>query len=131
MQLKHRRVLLSGSKMLSFLKVMYYFGYLPFHWTSAADVESGNPYFKISITKSNLILIFDFLMALTIPAYFSIWHWLHVDGFDMRLLLTGGYYVGLHDGKVTTTLSQTSSIIVPCFFFWSYSAFGEPNFKDS
>jgi len=40
--------------MLRFLKVMYHFGYLPFHWINGEDAEADNPVFKISRAKSIL-----------------------------------------------------------------------------
>jgi hypothetical protein len=107
----------NDDRMLSFLRMMYYFGLLPINWitTDEADLK-----FEISTLKSLVMLIFDILVASMIPAYFCIWHWLNIEGFKFTQLLDLNYYVSLNGGFVTTALCQLVYITFPVTMLWVY-----------
>ena len=73
-----RKLEMINSKMISFLKVMYYFGYLPFTWTSIDDPQYDEVKFEISNVKTFLMLILDLALGLLVPFYFILWHWLNL-----------------------------------------------------
>lgn len=108
--------------MIAFLRVMYYFGYLPFNWKGGDDEVR----FEISKLKLCLMFAFDFALALWIPLYFVIWHRINLgDAFDLSLLLRPSYYVDLNDGVITTAISQMSYVSAALWLFWLYSYVGE------
>ena len=83
-----RKLEMINSKMISFLKVMYYFGYLPFTWTTIDDPQYDEVKFEISNCKTILMLTYDFIIGLLVLFYFYLWHWLNLGkDFDMTLLL--------------------------------------------
>ena len=93
--------------LMTLLKMMYYFGYLPISWVSTKDPEYCEIAFRISIWKTILMLIFDLLLSLLIPTYFYLFHVLNKDeNFDLRQLWSPSYYISLNDGIMTTTFSQ-------------------------
>ncbi len=113
---------IANPAMLTFLKVMYYLGYLPFTWFD----ESNPEIFKISNWKTFFILIFDFLLGLIIPAYYYFWFHFNMGlNFDMNSLLNPSYYNDINDGLVTTALSQFIYVAVTTICFWVYSLVGE------
>jgi len=108
--------------MLTFLKVMYYLGYLPFSWFS----EDSPEFFKVSNWKTFFMLLYDLLLALLVPAYYYFWHIYNFgNDFDTSLLLKPSYYIGLYDGVVTTALSQIVFVACLCFAFWTFAYIGK------
>jgi hypothetical protein len=107
---------------LSFVKAMYYFGYLPFSWLERGESE----FFKINAKKTLIIFLFDLLLALMVPLYFYLWHLLNItENFEMSLLLKPSYYTELNDGVITTTLSQLVYVAFVSIGFWAFSFVGE------
>ena len=112
-------------RMMAFLKIMYYFGYLPINWKNEDDPSFDEIKFEISKVKTVVMFVADFALALWIPLYFYIWHWINLGpDFDMGLLLMPSYYVDLNDGVITTALSQTAYVMIAIFIFWLYSVIG-------
>ena len=119
--------------MNKWLKVMYYFGYLPFHWNKAAadgdaiaDSESvDQTKFRISRAKTIIILVFDFLLAFLAPMYFVFWHWINIDDFEFSQMFRASYFVQLNGGTVTTALTQLTAIVITSCMFWIFAAFGK------
>ena len=112
-------------RMMAFLKIMYYFGYLPINWKNEDDPSFDEIKFEISKVKTVVMFVADFALALWIPLYFYIWHWINLGpDFDMGLLLMPSYYVDLNDGVITTALSQTAFVMIAIFIFWLYSVIG-------
>ena len=123
-KISDKRRTIESSSLLSFLKVMYFTGFLPIKWTSC-DVHDKPDIFEISWLKTTLMIILDFFVALTIPAYLFFWHWLNIDSFDLHQLLTAKFYLEVNDGIVTTTLCQFVYITYPCCIFWIYGTVGK------
>lgn len=112
--------------MIRWLKVMYYFGYLPFHWSKDAhESELPDSKFRVSRAKTIVILIFDFLLALLAPTYFCLWHWINIEDFDMSRLLHASYYIQMNKGVVTTALTQFAAILFTSSMFWIFATFGK------
>jgi len=112
--------------MTAFLKVMYYFGYLPFTWTAEDDPNFEAVKFEVSKLKMSLMLAFDFALALCIPFYIFVWHKINLgDDFDCALLLRPSYYVRLNDGVVTTAISQIVFMAAALWMFWIHSYVGK------
>jgi len=111
------------SPMLGFLKVMYFTGYLPIRWTDQKDGEQEC--FEISWLKTILLIVFDFLMAMIIPAYVCLWHWLNIAGFEINQLFSVKYYMEFNDGSFTTTICQLVYVTYPFFIFWIYGIIGK------
>jgi len=108
--------------MLRFLKIMYFSGLLPVNWTAQKD---GNQIgFEISSMKTILMIVGDLFIAMIIPAYICLWHWLNITGFDFSQLLTAKFYMEVNDGAVTTTICQLVYINFPICVFWIYGIVG-------
>ena len=113
----------SSSSLLRFLKVMYFFGFLPFNWTKWISDEQQIR-FKISRLKTLLVFFIDLLGAALIPTFIFVWYMLNIDGFDSGRLLTLKHYLDVNEGSATTALCQLTYIIYPCCIFWIYGAVG-------
>ena len=112
-------------RMMAFLKIMHYCGYLPIKWKAEDYPSFDEIKFEISKVKTVVMFVADFALALWIPLYFYIWHWINLGpDFDMGLLLMPSYYVDLNDGVITTALSQTAYVMIAIFIFWLYSVIG-------
>jgi len=114
-----------GSGLLRLLQLMYYLGFLPVEWmTNTNGSVTG---FKICRVKSVFMITVDTLLALLIPAYFCLWHWLNVEDFDLARIWKISYYQQLNDGTVTTTLCQLLYVGFPSSIFWIYFKTGKLN----
>ena len=120
---KVRPMKTKGSGLLRILKLLYYFGFLPVRWTT--DGNGSVTGFEISRVGSILMIILDSLLALLIPAYFCLWHWLNIENVDLTKIWKISYYQELNDGTVTTTLCQILYIGFPSGLFWVYCKTGE------
>ena len=113
-------------RMMAFLKIMHYCGYLPINWKAEDDPSFDEIKFEISKLKTVVMFVADFALALWIPLYFYIWHRINLgEDFDMSLLLKPSYYVGLNDGVVTTAISQMIYMTFAVWIFWLYSFIGQ------
>jgi hypothetical protein len=112
----------NDDRMLSFLRMMYYVGFLPINWITTDETDLK---LEMSTLKSIVMLIFDILVASMIPAYFFIWHWLNIEGFKFTQLLDLNYYISLNEGFVTTALCQLVYIAFPVTTFWVYCWIGK------
>jgi len=122
-KISDRKLKEEPSSLLQFVKLMYFLGYLPIKWTKQINGEKRQ--FEISWPRTILVIILDFLMALIIPAYGWLWHWLNFDNFDLGRLLTVNYYLELNDGNVTTALCQLAYIAFPSSIFWVFGTVGK------
>ena len=112
--------------MMAFIRVMYYFGYLPFSWVSQLDPEYLDIKFRISNWKTFILLTFDLLLALTVPLYFYLFNIVNVDpNFDPRQFLKPKYYIDMNDGLVTNALSQLIYVYTLAIGTWSFSYMGK------
>ena len=112
------------SSLRQFLRMMYFFGFLPINWMDHHR-EGEQCMFEISRTKTILLFILDFFLASIIPAYTCVWHWLNIDGFDLRQLLTVKYYLDLNGGNATNTLCQLVYVVFPSCVFWIFITVGK------
>lgn len=118
-----------NGSMMAYLKVMYYFGFLPFSWVSERDPEHYEFKFRISGLKTFIMLMMDLLLSLLVLAYFYVFNILNVDpNFDPRQLLNPSYFLALNDGVMTTSLTQMVFVAILLVGSWAYSLTGKSVF---
>ena len=109
--------------LITFIKVMYWFGYLPFSWVSEKDPEYFEIKFRISSTKTCIMLIVDLLLAMLIPLYFYLFNVLNVDpDFNPKQYLNPKFYID--DGIVTSAMSQMIYLNILVVGAWAFSFTG-------
>ena len=114
-----------NGSMMTYLKVMYYFGFLPFSWVSERDPEHFEIKFRISGLKTFIMMMIDLLLSLLVPAYLYVFNILNVDpNFDPKKLLSPNYYLSLNDSVITTTLTQVVFVAFIVVSFWAYPLTG-------
>ena len=114
-----------NQSMVNYLKLMYYFGYLPFSWVSERDPEYVEIKFRISKFKVFIILTFDILLSLLLPAYFYLFNILNVDpNFNPKRLISPDYFYVINDGVETTAITQMAYVCILILGSWAYSHTG-------
>ena len=113
-------------KLLRYLKVMYFLGYLPISWKTSKDPCDDEKFFQNSTVKSFVMFFIDSALAMNFLVLYYIWHLLNMGkDFDLSLIWTPKYIVGIYDGVVTTALSQLFYFMFPNMIFWMYTYFGK------
>ena len=111
--------------LITFIKVMYWFGYLPFSWVSEKDPEYSEIKFRISSIKTCIMLIVDLLLAMLIPLYFYLFNVLNVDpDFNPKQYLNPKFYIDMNDGIVTSAMSQMIYVNILVVGAWAFSFTG-------
>ena len=111
--------------LITFIKVMYWFGYLPFSWVSEKDPEYSEIKFRISSIKTCIMLIVDLLLAMLIPLYFYLFNVLNVDpDFNPKQYLNPKFYIDMNDGIVTSAMSQMIYLNILVVGAWAFSFTG-------
>ena len=112
-------------QLLTYLYVMYFLGYLPISWEISTDLYNNGNFFLNSTIKSCVMLLFDSLLALSFITLYYVWHLLKMDkDFDLSLIWTPKYIIGVYDGVVTSALSQLFYCFFPSMVFWIYTILG-------
>ena len=116
---------LKNLQLMRYLKMMYFLGYLPISWETSTDLYNNGNFFKNSTIKSCVMLIFDSLMGLSFITLYYVWHLLNMDkDFDLSLIWTPKYIIGVYNGVVTSALSQLFYCFFPSMVFWIYTFLG-------
>ena len=111
-------------KLLKYLRLMYWMGFLPFEWIDPESPEFQNVKFRVSGCKTILILLADLLIGSLVILYFPIWHMLNMGkDFEMNLLLDPEYYKKVF-GSTTSAFCNLQFLTMPLFAFWAYAAMG-------
>ena len=116
-------------KLLKYLKIMYYFGYLPIYWIKPVNSNYVENKFKVTWGKSLMITFLDIFIALTVVAYFPVWHILNMGpNFDLNLLTKPEYYSRIFQGSSTSALTNLGFMSYPVFSWWIFVKIGWFNF---
>jgi hypothetical protein len=113
-------------QLLTYLYVMYFLGYLPVSWGTPKDLNENGNFFRNSTIKSFIMILLDFALVLICINLFYVWHLVFMGkDFDLSLIWTPSYIVGIYDGVVTTALSQLFFRMFPTMLFWIYTYIGK------
>jgi hypothetical protein len=95
--LEEKCTLLSNVKLLKYLKIMYYLGYLPVSWiTQATGSSFMENKFEVNLSNSIKMACFDIMIASVIVAYLPVWHLLNMGpSFDLAVLAKPDYYISI------------------------------------
>jgi hypothetical protein len=95
--LAEKSKLLSNVKLLTYLKMMYYMGYLPVSWITQANGSSFKENkFEVNLRNSIKMACLDILIASVIIAYLPVWHLLNMGpSFDLAVLAKPDYYISI------------------------------------
>jgi hypothetical protein len=105
---------------------MYFLGYLPVSWGTPKDLNENGNFFRNSTIKSFIMILLDFALVLICINLFYVWHLVFMGkDFDLSLIWTPSYIVGIYDGVVTTALSQLFFRMFPTMLFWIYTYIGK------
>ena len=115
--------------LIQYLRVMYYFGFLPFAWVSEKEPKYFEIKFTISIWKTVTMLVLDMVLALLIPTYFYLFSILNVNpNISPKEVFSPSYFLAMNDGVVTTSLSQFAYIFSMMLGAWTISFTGKSIF---
>jgi len=112
--------------MMTYLKVMYYFGYLPISWTSERDPDYFEVKFRISNWKTLIMLSMDLMLSLLVPTFFYLIYTLNVDtNGSLKEIFDPNYYLNINDGVETTAVTQMAYVAILIVGFWAYTYAGQ------